>query len=177
MPNTLTEALGDWLLRLVGILRADGGAAWRVLNRVVAGRTGVIQLDASRLRLRGLGEGEGLRVEVEPATEADPLNFRSDAETLRDVLAGRLTVDAAVASGAIYVCASLHDLLGIHELVLAILALAPIRPALRGLWDDFDSTWPRPAEPPPCRPVQGQVPRFGYLTSRVPLSVLRVEIE
>jgi hypothetical protein len=179
-PGERARRLRAWLLRLVDAARADGGYVWRVLVRTVAGRTAYVRLDDVVLRLAATGEGDGLRVEVdriEPAAVPGALHFSSSAEALRDVIAGRLTLDATVAAGHVHVRAPFEDLLRVHSLVTAILAQGPVDRRFRALWDEFDGSWLRPLEPPPCRPLESQRPVFGTLVRLVSLDVLHIRVE
>jgi hypothetical protein len=111
--------------RLVEILRNQGGSTWKVLVETVSGKTAVIDVDRIQLRLRANG-GEQLQIESEYPVALESVNFRSEAETLRDVIAGKLTLDAAVVADNIYVRGSLEDLLNIHQVVMEILANSAI---------------------------------------------------
>ncbi len=173
--NERREQLATWILNLVEILRAKGGATWRMLVASVSGKTAAIALDGIGLRLRASG-GNELQVTVEPLAESEPLNFRSDAETLRESIAGRLSLEAAVTAGNIYVRADLDDVMRMHALALEILADGAVNPQLQRLWEEFDETWARPSSPPPCRALEQQKPSYGYLVNQVPEDVLRTEI-
>jgi hypothetical protein len=175
-PSGRHEQLIQWLHRLVEILRVQGGSTWRALVLTVSGKTAAIDLDSIQLRLCA-EEGEQLQVHIEPITEPHPVNFRSEAETLRDVISGRLTLDAAVASGKLDLRGDLQDLLGIHQVVIGILADSAINPQLQRLWDEFDSLWVHPPSPPPCQPLEQQKPYYGYLISHLPEDVLRIEVQ
>ena len=169
------EQLANWILDLVEILRARGGSTWRVLVQTVSGKTAAISLDGTGLRLRA-NEGSDLQVQVEGIEASEALNFRSDAETLRDVIAGRLSLDAAVTAGNIYVRGDLEDVRGIYAIAMEIIADSPISAQLQRLWQEFDESWPSPASPPPCRALEQQKPPYGYLVSQVPEDVLRTDV-
>ncbi|KOR34395.1 hypothetical protein AM228_24165 [Planktothricoides sp. SR001] len=169
------EQLANWILDLVEILRAKGGRTWRLLVETVSGKTAAIALDGIGLRLRASG-GNELLLTVEPLAESEPLIFRSDAETLRDAIAGRLSVDAAVTAGDIYVRGDLEDLRGIYAVTMEILADSAINPQLQRLWEEFDESWERPSSPPPCRALEQQKPPYGYLVNQVSEDVLRTDV-
>ncbi|WP_017715110.1 hypothetical protein [Kamptonema formosum] len=169
------EQLANWILDLVEILRAKGGSTWRVLVQTVSGKTAAISLDGTGLRLRAFG-GSELQVQVEEIEASEALNFRSDAETLRDVIAGRLSLDAAVTAGNIYVRGDLEDVRGIYAIAMEIIADSPISAQLQRLWEEFDESWPRPASPPSCRALEQQKPPYGYLVNQVPEDVLRTDV-
>lgn len=173
--NERREQLATWILNLVEILRAKGGSTWRMLVASVSEKTAAIALDGIGLRLRASG-GNELRVTVEPLAESEPLNFHSDAETLRDAIAGRLSLDAAVIAGNIYLRADLKDVMNVHALTLEILAESAVNPQLQRLWEEFDETWARPSSPPPCRALEQQKPPYGYWVKQVPEDVLRTEV-
>lgn len=168
------EQLATWMLNLVEILRATGGTTWRMLVASVSGKTAAIALDGIGLRLRASG-GNELQVIVEPLAESEPLNFCSDVETLRDAIAGRLSLDAAVTAGNIYVRADLEDVIRIHALVLEILADGAVNSQLQRLWEEFDESWAR-SSPPPYRALEQQKAVYGYLVNQVPQDVLRANV-
>jgi hypothetical protein len=170
------EQLANWILDLVEILRAKGGSTWRVLVQTVSGKTAAISLDGTGLRLRAFG-GSELQVQVEAIEPSEALNFRSDAETLRDVIAGQLSLDAAVTAGKIYVRGDLEDVRGIYAVTMEIIADSPISAQLQRLWQEFDESWPRPASPPASRALEQQNQPYGYLVNQVPDDVLRTDVE
>ncbi|HBL12215.1 MAG TPA: hypothetical protein DD379_12555 [Cyanobacteria bacterium UBA11162] len=179
MVNTSSERheqLAQWLHRLVEILRSQGGSTWRSLVLTVSGKTAVMDLDGTQLRLRAEGE-ESLQVHIESILEPHPINFCSESETFRDIISGRLTLDAAVANGKIYVRGNLQDLLGINQIVMGILADSAVNPELQRLWEDFDSLWFRPRSLPPCQSIEQQKPNYGYLITHVPDDVLNIEVD
>jgi hypothetical protein len=167
--------LAQWLHRLVEILRTQGGSTWKALVQTVSGKTAVIDLDGIPCRLLADG-GEQLQVESEYPLELESVNFRSEAETLRDVIAGRLTIDKAVVAEKIYLRGSLQDLLGIHQVVMEILAESAINPQLRHLWTEFDELWSRPPSLPPCLSLEHQKPSYGELIYQVPEDVLGIQV-
>ena len=167
--------LTQWLHRLVEILRTQGGATWKALVETVSGKTAVIDIDGVQLRLRA-GGGEQLQVESEYPVALESVNFRSKAETLRDVIAGRLTLDAAVVAQKIYVRGNLEDLLGIHKVAIAILAESAIDPQLRRLWTEFDRSWSRSSSLPPSLSLERQKPSYGELIRQVPEDVLAIQV-
>jgi len=168
--------LAQWLYRLVEILRIQGNSTWRDLVRTVSGKTAAIALDGIVLQLRGEG-GEQLQVTIEYPVTPNSVNFRCEAETLRDIIAGRLTLDAAIAANKIYLQGTLHEILGIHQIVIGILADSAINPELQHLWTEFDEFWSRPPSPLPCRPLEYQRPSFGELIRQVPEDVLNIQIQ
>lgn len=170
------QQLALWLNRLVEILRHQGGTTWETLARTVAGKTAAIEIDGIRLRLTA-GPGEPLSVEIDPIESAEAVNFRSEAETLRDLIAGRLTLDKAVATGQIHLRGTLSELLGIYKLTMDIVADSAINPELQRLWEEFDDGWFRPDSPPPILPLEEQRTPHGELILNVPNDVLRIEVE
>lgn len=169
------EQLADWLHRLVEILRTQGGSTWRSLVLITSGKTAAIEVDGNRLRVHADG-GDQLQLEIEYILESYPVNFSAEAETLRDVINGCLTLDGAVANGKIYVRGDLDDLLGIHDLAKKILADSAVNPQLQRLWEEFDNLWSRPLSPPPCQSLEQQIPYYGYLINNVPEDVLDIEV-
>ncbi|MCL1468168.1 hypothetical protein [Argonema galeatum] len=167
--------LAQWLHRLVETLRIQGGSTWEALVQTVSGKTAAIDLDGIQLRLRADG-GEQLQIESEYPVVLESVNFRSEAETLRDVIAGRLTLDAAVTTDKIYLRGSLKEILGIHQVAIAILADSAINPQLRRVWTEFDQLWLRRSSSPPCLSLEHQIPSYGDLIRQVPADVLGIQI-
>lgn len=176
VPSERHELLAQWLHRLVEILRDQGGATWSSLVLTVSGKTAVIDLDGTQLRLDADG-GNQLQVHIEPLAEPHPVNFYSEAETIRDIISGRLTLDAVVANGKLDVRGNLQDLLGIYQVVMGILADSAINPRLQRLWEEFDHSWSRPLSSLPCQSLEQQRPYYGSLINHVPEDVLRIEVE
>ncbi|MFE1744051.1 SCP2 sterol-binding domain-containing protein [Coleofasciculus sp. H7-2] len=178
MENQSSEhhaQLAQWLHRLVEILRSQGGSTWRDFVQTVSEKTAVIDLDGIQLRVRAHG-GEQLQVKSEYPVALESVNFRSEAETLRDVIAGRLTLDAALVTDKLYLRGNLQDLLGIHQIVMGILADSAINPQLRHLWAEFDELWLRSPSLPPCLSLEHQRPSYGELIRRVPEDVLNIQV-
>jgi hypothetical protein len=167
--------LAQWLHHLVEILRTQPGSTWRALVQTVSGKDAVIDLDGIQLQLRAEG-GEQLEIECEYLQAVESVNFCTSAETLRDVISGRLTFDTAVAQQRINLRGSLQDLLGIHQVVLGILADSAINPQLRHLWREFDQLWSHPSSVPPCLSLEHQRPSYGELVCQVPEDVLGIEV-
>jgi hypothetical protein len=174
-PIERFERLRGWLLQLVEVALAGGGPLADALVRTVAGRQADVQLDDVALRLSAERSDGGLRVIVEPAVRSASPHFLASGQALRDVLAGRLLLDTAVADGRIAVRAALPDLLAMHDLAVRLLAAGPQRRRLRELWTEFDAWWPR--EPVRCVPLDSQRPRHGLLRDRVPADVLLVRLD
>ncbi|HAX75191.1 MAG TPA: hypothetical protein DCY88_04975 [Cyanobacteria bacterium UBA11372] len=168
--------LAQWLHRLVEILRTTGGGTWEALVETVDGKTAVIDLDGVVLRVGAFG-GEQLQVESAYPVASTGVNFRSNSETLRDAIAGKLTVDAAVVSDKIYLRGNLQDLLGIHQIATGILADSAINPQLRRLWAEFDQSWSHPPSLPPCLALEQQRPSYGNLIRQVPEDVLAIQVD
>jgi len=169
--NNRHQQLAQWLNRLVEILRLQGGSTWRTLVSTVSGKKAIVELDDVRLQLQA-SESEPLQVRIEYPVESKFVNFRSDAETLRDVIAGCLILDRAIATGKIYVRGSILDLLKIHQLVMEIIADSPINPQLQALWNEFDRQWLRPSAPTQCYCLQKQQTPYGELIFYIPKDVL-----
>ena len=167
--------LDRWLHHLVEILRTQGGSTWTALVQTVAGKSAVVNLDGIGLQLRAQS-GEPLQVESKYPASLESVNFRSDAETLRDAIAGKLTLDAAVASEKIYLRGNLQDLLGIHQVVMGILADSAINPQLRHLWAEFDQSWLRISSLDPCLSLEYQKPSYGDLIRQIPEDVLGIQV-
>lgn len=175
-PSERVERLRTWLLRLVALMLEHDGPLAAALRRTVAGREAVVQLDDAAVRLTAVeADDVPLHVTIDPAPEHGPRQFVASADALRDVIAGRALLDAAIVDGRIAVKAQLPDLLAVHDLVMRLLCAGPQRRALRELWTEFDAEWPR--RPVECGPLDGQRPRHGYLRERVPPDVLLVLLD
>lgn len=170
------DQLAQWLYRLVDILRRQGGSTWQSLVRTVSGKTAVIELDGIQLHLQAEGE-EQLKVGIQSLPERQSVNFCSDAETLRDIIAGSTTLDAAVMNGKVYVRASLPDLLGINQVVMGILADSAINLQLQRLWAEFDQIWSHPASRSLCRSLNQQKANRDYLINQIPRDVLNITMD
>jgi hypothetical protein len=170
------EQLAKWLRRLVETLRLQGGETWKALVQIVSGKTAAIAFDGTLLQISAEG-GDRLQLCFEYAVSPDSINFRSDADTLWEIVAGRLTVDGAVANGRIYARNNLDELLGIYEVVMRILADSATNPQLQELWMEFDESWPRSATGGLPLHLERQKPSYGYLIKSVPEDVLAIEVE
>src|SRR5512147_131284 len=109
MPSSsidLERTLARWLRRLVAICRTEHGDTWKAIVRAASGRRAIIRLDECRLSLRASG-GSSLRLHIHPVKPGRPENFCTGADTLRDIIAGRLTLDAAISRGELFVRGSL----------------------------------------------------------------------
>lgn len=167
--------LAQWLHLLIEILRTQQGSTWRDLVQTVSGKTAVIDLDGIQLRLRASG-GEQLQVESEYPLAVESVNFRTQAETLRDMIAGRITLNTAIAQQRINLRGSLQDLLGFYQVALSVLADSAINPQLRRVWTQFDQSWLRPSSPPPCLYLEQQRASYGELIRQVPSDVLSIKV-
>lgn len=177
MPNLSTsssERLADFLQRFVDVVRKEEGFTWDLLVRSTSGRVATIDFDGCRLRLEA-DEGDVYRLVTSSADQDAPLNFRTDAATVRDLIAGQETLDRALVSGRIFVRGSLDDLLSMYQVVMNVLADAPRNAALRRLFHEFETTWP--GDTMEVRPIEAQAARHGHLISRIPEGVLRIDVE
>ncbi len=178
MTNTTRqrqEKLATWLSRLIEILRLQGGETWLALVQITSGKTAAIALDGIPLEVSADG-GDRFELLFEYAVPPNSINFRSDADTLRDIVAGRLTLDGALANGRIYARNHLDELLGMYEVVMRILADSATNPQLQELWMEFDSSLSALAARPLPSLLEGQKPSYGYLIKSVPEDVLGIKI-
>ncbi|MDT9177284.1 MAG: hypothetical protein P5702_07260 [Limnospira sp. PMC 1291.21] len=178
--NCSPQQLAIWLSRLVEILRSQGGLTWHSFVQTVAGKTAIIEIDGIQLRLNA-NHSEPIQVDITDNSDnlesVEALNFGSQAETLRDLIGGRLTLDQGVAIGKIHLRGSLSELLGIHKLTMDIVAESAINPQLQRLWKEFDDLWFRPSFPPPVLSLEEQITPQGELIMNVPNDVLNIEVE
>ncbi len=169
------QLLAQWLYRLVEILRIQGGSSWAKLLATVSGKTAIIKLDDIILQLWA-SESKPLQVHIEYPIESESFNFHSDAETIKALIAGQLTLDKALATGQIHLQESLRNLLKIHQLVMEILADSPLNPQLQELWEEFEQQWLIPDALTPCYCLQKQQTTYSSLIDCVPEDVLLIEI-
>lgn len=178
--NCSPQQLAIWLSRLVEILRSQGGLTWHSFVQTVAGKTATIEIDGIQLRLNA-NHSEPLQVDItdnfDNSESVEALNFRSEAETLRDLIGGRLTLDQAVATGKIHLRGTLSELLDIYKLAMDIIADSAINPQLQRLWKEFDDLWFRPSFPPPVLSLEAQAAQHGELIRKVPHDVLQISVE
>ena len=174
--NTNQEKLAQWLHNLVEILRAQGDATFELLANTVSGKNALIDIDGTKLQV-GSDGGQKLQIYTEYPTQQYPVNFRTEAETLRDIISGKLTLDGAVATGKIYICGEIEDLLGIHNLVMRVLADSAINPQLQRLWEDFDQSWQSSSSDSEYLCLEEQKPSYGYLINTVPEDVMLSDVE
>ncbi len=169
------EQLARWLRLLVETLRLQGGPTWEALVKTVSGKTAAIALDESPLQVSAEG-GDALKLRFEYAVPPHSINFRSDGDTLRDIVAGRLTLDGAVVNARIYARHNFEELLGMHEVVTRILADSATNPLLQELWLEFDSSWPSSTTGNRPSLLERQKPTYGYFIEKMPEDVLGVEV-
>jgi hypothetical protein len=170
------QQLKEWLEELVFLVRTQGGSTWDSFVLAVSGKSAVIELDDIPLQLQAHG-GEQLEVEIEPLFDVSTVDFRSDAETLRAIIQGRLSLDAAVVIGKIYVQGSLPNLTAIYGVVMDLLADSAIHPELQDLWNKFDQTWLSASVSPLPATLEKQHPAYSYLIDNIPEDVLQVDLE
>ncbi|MEM9214345.1 MAG: hypothetical protein AAGD25_08355 [Cyanobacteria bacterium P01_F01_bin.150] len=162
--------LAQWLQQLVKVLELQEGSTWRTLVATVSGKSAVIKLDDTLLQLQASAEYP-FQVIIDYPPESAPVNFCSDAETLRDIIAGQLIVDQAITMGRIYLRGDLKDLLGMHKLLMEILADGPLNPHLQALWEEFDQHW-LPASASTAYSYLQQRPIYGEFIHHIPKDVL-----
>ena len=174
------EKLAAWLRRLIEILRFQGGGTWQALVQIVSGKTAAIALDGIPLGVSASApqkSTDNLELFFDYEVSPEEVNFRSDADTLRDIVAGRLTLDGATINGRVYARNDLDDLLGIYEVVMRILADSATNPELQELWMEFDESWQSSAADTKRSLLEGQKPAYSYLIQSVPEDVLAIEVE
>ncbi len=179
MTNTTRESqeqLATWLRRLIETLRFQGGETWKTLVQIVSEKTVTIAIDDTILQVSAEG-GELLQLNIEYLETSDSIDFRSYAHTFRDIVAGRLTMDGAIANGRIYARKNMVDLLGMYEVVTRILADGATNHQLQELWMEFDKSWSASAIGKLPSPLETQKPIYNYLINNVPEDVLEIEIK
>ncbi|MDB9312199.1 hypothetical protein PN462_03720 [Spirulina sp. CS-785/01] len=169
--NNRHQQLAQWILRLIEILRSQENATWQTLVRTVAGKRALMELDGIQLQLTA-SENDPLQVRVDYITESPFLHFSTTGEILRSIIAGQLTIDKAIIMGELYLRATLDDILGIHQLVIDILADSPLNPQLQELWREFDQDWISSPVTSALYSLQNQKIIYGELIQAVPRDTL-----
>ncbi|MDY6783263.1 MAG: hypothetical protein SW833_12090 [Cyanobacteriota bacterium] len=170
------EQLAQWLCRLIEALRRPGEETWEALVQLLAGKVTAIALDGITLLIKAVG-GDRLQLLFEYGVPSEAVEFRTDADTLRKIIAGQLTVDGAVVDGRIYARNDLDELLSVYEVVVRILADSATNAQLQELWMAFDEAWPGSATGDERSLLEGQRFSYGYLIKSIPEDVLAVEVE
>lgn len=169
------QQLAKWLSDLVEVLRLQNNKTWETLVSTVTGKTAIIRLDDISLKIQA-SEDLPLELAIAPINStSDKYNFTSDAETMRSIIAGGLTVDKALVTDKLYLKGTLIDLQGISQLVKEIMADSPINLRLQRLWDEFDQLWP--SQPPMDYSLDCQKTRYAQLISIIPEDILNIEIQ
>ena len=179
MTNTTTERqeqLATWLRRMIEILRLQGGETWKTLVQILSEKTVTIAIDDTILKVSAEG-GDRLQLNFEYLETPNSIDFCSDAHTFRDIVAGRLTVDGALANGRIYARNNLDELLGMYEVVTRILADSATNHQLQELWMEFDKSWSASPTGNLPSPLETQKPTYNYLINSVPEDVLEIEVK
>jgi hypothetical protein len=168
--------LAQWLHRLLEILRTQQGSTWRDLVQTVSGKTAVIDIDGVQLQLYAYGDQQ-LQVETKYPVQFDLVNLRTEAETLRDVVSGILTLDSAVSQGKMSLHGSFQNLLGIYRVVSGIFADSAINPQLRRLWTEFDQSWSRPTAVTSSLCLENQQAAYAQLIRQIPSDILNIDVD
>lgn len=141
MPNTSIDYdkfLMHLFDELVDSIRYSNGHLFELLKRVTIEKSVVISLDDVRISLYAT-ENNGYELIMEPV-QGEP-DFITTGDVLRSIVDGSITLDHALATGAIFVKGSLQDLIGIFQLTLGLLAEGAVDPHLRRLWSEFNDKW------------------------------------
>ncbi|GGA34686.1 hypothetical protein [Okeania sp. KiyG1] len=179
MTNTTTkrqEQLATWLRCLIETLRLQGGETWKNLVHIVSEKTATIAIDGTILQVSAQG-GDRLQLNFEYLGTPNSIDFCSDSHTFRDIVAGRLTMDGAIANGQIYARNNMDELLGIYEVVTRILADGATNHQLQELWMEFDQSWSASSTGNLPSPLETQKPTYNYLINNVPEDVLTIEVK
>lgn len=168
------EQLAQWISNLVETLRLQNNSTWRTLVSTVTGKIAIIRLDDVCLQLEA-SNNTSLEVFITYPEEIERYNFMSDSETIRDIIAGKMTIDQALATNKIYLRGTLTDLQGMSQLVKEILADSPINLQLQRLWEDFNEMW-FSSSSLSCYSLDNQQTNYGELISMIPEDILNIEI-
>lgn len=170
-----TKQLAYLIERLIKVIRYDNKYAYALLKKATLGKKAVIQLDESRLTIEAHSSPEEdyfLVVETED-TAAMPV-FKTTGTILKNILAGSMTIDKAIADNAFYVQGKFSEVLDIYRLALCLLTDGPLNPNLRKLWEEFCDTW-QPAETSTrLTPLENQMARYDRLVAAIPQDVLNI---
>ncbi len=139
-PSPRTELLSSMLLELIEILRDRQGETWSAIIHIAAGKSATNAIDNTRIHVQ-TADGQELQITISTA-EPDALNdFESTGLALRNIMFGKSTLERAVASGKIFIRASLGELLKIRLIVKSVLLDSEVDPRLLCLWEKFDQEW------------------------------------
>lgn len=159
--------------RMVEILRYDNTHAFDLLKNATLNKRAVIELDGYRLSLKSSQKRQGeLVVDIKKARAGDEISFSTDSLTLKQIMAGAITLDYAVVMNKLYVKAPFYDLLNIYRLTITLLAEGPLNKHLRKLWREFELDWHENGTPRPIMPLEQQKPANAYLLEKIPETVL-----
>ncbi|MDJ0509953.1 MAG: hypothetical protein QNJ64_11940 [Crocosphaera sp.] len=168
------EQLAKWIYKLVEILRLQNNSTWRTLVRTVSGKRAIIRLDDISLQLEA-SHNLPIEVSINYPVETQSYNFISDSETMVDIIAGKITLDQALATNRIYLRGTLIDLRGISQLVKEILADSAINSQLQTLWKEFQERW-NYSSSTSYYSLDNQQTNYNQLISIIPEDVLKINI-
>ena len=175
MENSSDEKtlnLINWLHTLIEIIRSSGNPTWGVLVDAVNEKSAIIGFDEVYLSLSAKG-GSKLTVEMFPSRKDRSLHFYSTSKTIRNIIAGRVTLDKAIVEGQIFVRSSLNNLLDIYYLVMNILSDSPTKKEYLMLWLDFEKNW-RSDKIIETYCLEDQIPSFGIFVNSIPNIVKQI---
>lgn len=168
------QQLAQWIYNLVEILRRQNNSTWRNLVSTVTGKIALIRLDDVSLQLEA-SNNIPLEIFITYPVETNNYNFISDTETIRDIMAGKMTIDQALVTNNMYLRGTLIDLQRMSQLIKEILADSPINLQLQRLWEDFNDIWFSPSSLS-CYSLDNQQTNYGELISMIPEDILNIEI-
>lgn len=168
------EQLAQWIYNLVEVLRRQNNSTWRILESTVIGKMAIIRLDDVSLQLEASNDTP-LQVLITYPEDVENYNFSTESETISDIIAGKITLNQALATNKIYLRGTLADLQGMSQLIKEILADSPINLELQRLWEDFNEMWPSPSSRS-CYSLDNQQTNYGELISIIPEDILNIEI-
>ncbi|MGK7939058.1 MAG: hypothetical protein AB4062_02645 [Crocosphaera sp.] len=168
------QQLAQWIYNLVEILRIQDNSTWRTLVETVRGKSAIIRLDDVSLQLEA-SNNIPLEVFINYPVKIDGYNFISDTETIRDIIAGKMTIDQALITNNMYLRGTLIDLQRMSQLFKEILADSPINLQLQRLWEDFNEMW-FSSSSLSCYSLDNQQTNYGELISMIPEDILNIEI-
>ncbi|MEL4895814.1 hypothetical protein [Crocosphaera sp. Alani8] len=169
-----SQKSAEWIYNLVEILRLQNNSTWRSLVKTTTGKTATILLGDISLQLQA-SKTKPLKVSINYPVEIDNYNFSCDAETIRDIIAGKVTLDQALLKNQVYLRGTFTDLQGISQLIKEILADTAINLQLQRHWEDFEEMWSSSSSLP-YYSLDNQQTNYAELISMIPEDILNIEI-
>ena len=173
---TNEEQLAYLFQKLVEVIRYENEYAFAFLKQVTLNKEAVIELDGTRLLLSATNENGYTLTINEPHTDAE-VNLKTEAIVLRQIAAGLMTIDKAIADNKVYICGEFNDTLCVYKLAILLMREGALLHPLRMLWAEFLSTWEGNQTPMPFGSFEDQKANYGSYIQSIPREILEVGLE